>query len=185
MEIPMAREGSSWIRRRAEQAMKLGLLRAYRTVGLNPDRYLKHLRRAYGLRITSSHEMKTVPLPVVDYLSDKTNRTSTKIAMLNGVNAGVGGMLSILPDVGIVAGVTWRMIQKLSLLHGFDYASEDDMADLWLAAASAAGVDMGKDVARKQVIERVRPIHREVPGTPVKFRRQSRSPPPPGPWQWP
>ncbi len=105
--------------------MKLGLLRAYRTVGVNPDRYLKHLRRAYGLHTTSFHEMKTVPLPVVDYLSDKTNRTSTKIAMLNGAGAGVGG-------------ITWRMIQKLSLLHGFEYASEDDMADLWLAAASGA-----------------------------------------------
>jgi hypothetical protein len=49
------------------------------------------------------------------------------------------------------------MIQKLSLVHGFEYASEDDMADLWLAAASAAGVDMGKDLVRKQVIERFVP----------------------------
>jgi hypothetical protein len=86
---------------------------------------------------------------VVDYLSDKTICTSTKIAMLDGAGAGVGGMLSILPDVGILGGITWRMIQKLSLLHGFEYASEDDMADLWLAAASAAGMDMGKDVVRK------------------------------------
>ncbi len=31
------------------------------------------------------------------------------------------------------------------------------MADLWLAAASAAGVDMGKDLMRKQVIERFVP----------------------------
>jgi hypothetical protein len=31
------------------------------------------------------------------------------------------------------------------------------MADLWLAAASAAGVDMGKDLVRKQVIERFVP----------------------------
>ena len=157
IEIPMALEGSSWIRRRAEQAMKLGLLRAYRTVGVNPDRYLKYLRRAYGLHITSFRDMKTVPLPVVDYLSDKTIRASTKIAMLDGAGAGVGGMLSILPDGGILGGITWRMIQKLSLVHGFEYASEDDMADLWLAAASAAGVDMGKDLVRKQVIERFVP----------------------------
>jgi len=31
------------------------------------------------------------------------------------------------------------------------------MADLWLAAASAAGVDIGKDMLRKQVIERFVP----------------------------
>ncbi|MGD1103545.1 MAG: EcsC family protein [Terriglobia bacterium] len=157
IEDNMGPRGSSWIRRRAEQAMKIGLLRAYRGVGVNPDRYLKHLRRAYGLHVTSFREMNTVPLPVVDYLADKTIRASMKMAMLEGAGAGLGGMLSILPDIGFLGGITWRMIQKLSLLHGFEYASEDDMADLWLAAASAAGVDMGKDLVRKQVIERFVP----------------------------
>ena len=156
IENHMARS-SSWIRRRTEQAMKAGLLRAYRGVAVNPHKYLKHLRRAYGLHITSFREMSTVPLPVVDYLAEKTIRASMKVAMLEGAGTGFGGMLSILPDVGILGGITWRMIQKLSLVHGFEYASEDDMADLWLAAASAAGVDMGKDLVRKQVIERFVP----------------------------
>jgi len=137
--------------------MKSGLLRAYRGVTVNPDKYLKHLRRAYGLHIASFREMNTVPLPVVDYLADKTIRASMKMAMLEGAGTGFGGLLSILPDVGILGGITWRMIQKLSLVHGFEYASEDDTADLWLAAASAAGVDMGKDLVRKQVIERFVP----------------------------
>jgi len=137
--------------------MKIGLLRAYRGVGVNPDKYLKHLRRAYGLHVSSFREMNTVPLPVVDYLADKTIRASMKMAMLEGAGTGVGGLLSILPDVGFLGGITWRMIQKLSLVHGFEYASEDDMADLLLAAASAAGVDIGKDLVRKQVIERFVP----------------------------
>ena len=137
--------------------MKLGLLRAYRGVGVNPEKFLKHLRRAYGLHVTSFREMKTVPLPVVDYLADKTIRAAMKLAMLEGAGTGLGGLLSILPDVGILGGITWRMIQKLSLIHGFEYASEDDLADLWLAAASAAGVDMSKDLLRKQVIERFVP----------------------------
>ena len=156
IENRMARS-SSWIRRRTEQAMKAGLLRAYRGVAVNPDKYLKHLRRAYGLHITSFREMSIVPLPVVDYLAEKTIRASMKMAMLEGAGTGFGGMLSILPDIGILGGITWRMIQKLSLVHGFEYASEDDMADLWLAAASAAGVDMGKDLVRKQVIQRFVP----------------------------
>jgi hypothetical protein len=157
IENNMASRGSSWIRRGAERSMKIGLLRAYRGVGVNPDKYLRHLRRAYGLRVTSFREMNTVPLPVVDYLADKTIRASVKMAMLEGAGAGLGGMLSILPDVGFLGGITWRMIQKLSLVHGFEYASADDMADLWLAAASAAGVDMGKDLVRKQVVERFVP----------------------------
>jgi hypothetical protein len=153
----MQPQGSSWIRRRAEQAMKVGLLRAYRGVGVNPDKFLMQLRRAYGLRINSFREMSTVPQPVVDYLADKTIRASMKMAMMEGAGAGLGGVLSILPDVGFLGGITWRMIQKLSLVHGFEYSSEDDMADLWLAAATAAGVDLGKDLVRKQMIERFVP----------------------------
>jgi len=153
----MPPQGSSWIRRRAEQAMQLGLLRAYRGVGVNPEKFLTQIRRAYGLRVTSFREMNTVPLPVVDYLADKTIRASMKMAMLEGAGAGLGGMISILPDVGMLGGITWRMIQKLSLLHGFEYATDDDRADLWLAVASAAGVDMGKDLMRKQLLERFVP----------------------------
>jgi len=137
--------------------MKFGLLRAYRGVGVDPEKFLRHLRRAYGLHVTSFREMTTLPLPVVDYLADKTIRASMKLALLEGAGTGLGGMLSILPDVGILGGITWRMLQKLSLIHGFEYASEDDMADLLLAAASAAGLDMGKDLVRKQVIERFVP----------------------------
>jgi hypothetical protein len=153
----MATQTSSWIRRGAEHAMKVGLLRAYQGVGVNPDKFLSQLRRAYGLRVASFSEMNTVPLPVVDHIAEKTIHASMKMAMLEGAGAGLGGVLSIIPDVGFLGGITWRMIQKLSLLHGFEYASEVDMADLWMAAASAAGVDMGKDLVRKQVIERFVP----------------------------
>ena len=137
--------------------MRMGLLRAYRGVGVNPDKYLKHLRRAYGLHVSSFRAMNTLPLPVVDYLADKTIHASMKMAMFESAGTGLGGVLSVLPDMGFLGGITWRMIQKLSLIHGFEYASEDDMADLWLAAASAAGVDLGKDLMRKQVIERFVP----------------------------
>lgn len=147
----------SWLRTGAEKAMKAGLLRAYKTVGVNPDKYLAHLQRAYGLHVSSFREMHTVPLPVVDYLADKAVRATTKIAILEGAGAGMGGILSVLPDVGVLGGITWRMLQKLSLIHGFEYGTEEDTADLWLAAASASGLDIGKDLLRKQVIERFVP----------------------------
>ena len=42
IENNLASRGSSWICRRAEQAVKTGLLRAYRGAGVNPDKYLNH-----------------------------------------------------------------------------------------------------------------------------------------------
>jgi hypothetical protein len=63
----------------------------------------------------------------------------------------------LAPDMGVLAVIVIRMIQKLSLLHGFEYSSEDGLALLWVAAASAAGVDVGRDFIEKQAIERLVP----------------------------
>jgi hypothetical protein len=50
-----------------------------------------------------------------------------------------------------------RMLQKLSLLYGFEYATEQETVNLWVAAASAAGLDMGRDFLEKQAAERLVP----------------------------
>jgi hypothetical protein len=50
-----------------------------------------------------------------------------------------------------------RLLQKLSLIYGFEYATDEDAVELWMAAASAAGLDLGKDFIEKQAIERLVP----------------------------
>ena len=59
--------------------------------------------------------------------------------------------------MGILAAITLRMLQKLSLLHGFEYATEEENIQLWIAVASAAGVDLGRDFLGKQAMEQVVP----------------------------
>ena len=59
----------------------------------------------------------------------------------------------MLPDLGILAGITLRMIQKLSLIYGFSYNTEEEEAELWVAAASAAGVDISRDLVEKQFVK--------------------------------
>jgi uncharacterized protein (DUF697 family) len=66
-------------------------------------------------------------------------------------------MLTILPDAGILSAITIRMLQKLSLIYGFEYQTEDEVNELWLAAASAAGLDLGRDFIEKQAVERIVP----------------------------
>ena len=41
----------------------------------------------------------------------------------------MGGLLTMLPDLGILAGITLRMIQKLSLIYGFSYNTADEEAE--------------------------------------------------------
>src|SRR5208283_569922 len=50
-----------------------------------------------------------------------------------------------------------RMIQKLSLIYGFAYNTEHEEAELWVAAASAAGVDISRDLVEKRVVAKFVP----------------------------
>jgi EcsC family protein len=148
---------SSWFLDRARGAIERGLTRAYHNVKVDAEKYLGHLRRAHGLPIDSFHDVYRLPMGVLDPIADQTIRASSKIAALEGAGLGMGGLLTAIPDVGILSGIAVRMIQKLSLIYGFEYSTEEEIADLWVAAASATGVDIGKELLEKQVLERFVP----------------------------
>ena len=153
----MIKTPSSWLARKVRGAVQKGLAGAYDNVKVDPAKYLMYLRRVYALPIQSFGDMHRVPLPVVDYLSEKTIRTSMKFALAEGAGLGVGGVFTIVPDIGVLSAVTFRMIQKLSLIHGFEYSSDEETAEIWIATASAAGVDLGKELLEKEVVARFVP----------------------------
>jgi hypothetical protein len=66
-----------------------------------------------------------------------------------GSQFGLGGILTIVPDLGILSAITMRTIQKLSLIYGFELNTDDEIAELWIAAASAAGVDISRELLEK------------------------------------
>src|SRR6202008_1034102 len=74
-----------------------------------------------------------------------------------GAGFGLGGLLTVVPDLGILSAITMRTIQKLSLLYGFEFNTDDEMAELWIAAASAAGVDISRELLEKEVINKFVP----------------------------
>ena len=96
-------------------------------------------------------------LDVLDQIAEETIRGSMKIAAAEGAGFGMGGMFTIIPDLGILAAITIRMIQKLSLIYGFAYNTEQEEAELWVAAASAAGVDISRDLVEKRVVSKFIP----------------------------
>jgi hypothetical protein len=48
-------------------------------------------------------------------------------------------------------------VQKISLLYGFEYNTDEETTELWIAAASAAGVDVSRELLEKEVITRFVP----------------------------
>jgi len=147
----------SWLRRRVEKAFTKALTRAYETVKVDPQRFLLELRAAHGLPITSFQGMYTVEPPVLDTVAEQIIRSSMKIAAAEGAGFGLGGFITIVPDFSILAAITLRTIQKLSLVYGFEFNTDEEMAELWIAAASAAGVDLGRDLLEKNVVNRLIP----------------------------
>ena len=115
----MTLDKKSWVRRRLESAIRNAFMKAYDTIKVNPAKYLEHLRMAYSLPALTYDGVYSVDLDVLDSIAAQTMRASMRFGAVEGAGLGLGGMFTIVPDLGILAAITLRMLQKLSL-------------DLWL-----------------------------------------------------
>jgi len=147
----------SWLTRRVESALRSGFTRAYETVRVEPDEYLTHLRAAHGLPIQTYQGVFSVPVDELDGIAADTIRASMKLAAAEGAGLGLGGVLTLVPDLGILSAITLRTIQKLSLIYGFEYNTDDEIAELWIATASAAGVDISRELVERGVVRQFVP----------------------------
>ncbi len=147
----------SWIRIRVEKAVGRAFTKAYETVKVDPGKFLLQLRTAYDLPISTFHGVYSIEVGHLDDLAEQIIRGGMKAAAAEGAGLGLGGLITILPDLGILAGITLRTIQKLSLLYGFEYTTEDETAELWIAAATAAGVDISRELVEKEVVSKFVP----------------------------
>src|SRR5690242_6544476 len=147
----------SWIRRRLEKAVGKAFQHAYETVKVDPSHFLLQLRAAYGVPISIFQGVYSVELSHLDDLAARVIRSGMKMAAAEGAGMGIGGILTLVPDLSILAGITLRTVQKLSLLYGFEYNTEEETAELWIAAASAAGVDISRELLEKEVVNKFVP----------------------------
>ena len=147
----------SGLRGKLEKGLQRAFMRAYQSVGVTPGAFLAHLQQAHHLPVREFRDMLSLDIAVVDQLAQQTLRGGMKMAAAEGAGFGLGGMLTLVPDMGVLAIVTMRTIQKLSLVYGFEYTTDEEVADLWIAAATAAGVDIGKDILERRVVSQFVP----------------------------
>ncbi len=147
----------SWLGRRVENALRSGFQHAYETVKVDPNKFLLQLRAAYGVPINSFQGIYSVDVNLLDDLANRIIHSGMKLAAAEGAGFGLGGVLTMVPDLSILAAITLRTIQKLSLIYGFEYNTDDETAELWIAAASAAGVDISRELLEKEVVNRFVP----------------------------
>ena len=137
--------------------MVKGLTRAYSTIHVDPDKFLLQLRAAYRMPISGYHGVYSLEIGEIDVVADSVIRGGMRVAAVEGAGFGLGGLITIVPDLGILSAITMRTIQKLSLVYGFQFNTDDEIAELWVAAASAAGVDISRELLEKEVVNKFVP----------------------------
>ena len=137
--------------------MRFGLRRGLRSVEVNPEAFRRQLANKHGLWVPNFGRMQDVPLERLDEIAKSLIRDAARLAMAEGAGFGLGGMVTVLPDAGLLTAITLRLIQRLCLLYGFESRGQDERMELWMAAAAASGIDFGKDLAEKQMFEKLAP----------------------------
>ena len=148
---------SSLAGRTVRRFFRFGVLRGLRSVEIDPEEFRRHLADKHGLWIPEFARMKDVPIERIDAIAAAVIRDAERLALAEGAGFGLGGMITFLPDASLLTVITLRLVQRLTLLYGFESRGNDQRIELWKAAAAAAGIDYGKDLAEKQLLERLAP----------------------------
>ena len=130
--------------------------------GCAPSRYIPRTSGSswsnkHGLWVPNFERMQDVPLERLDAIANALIRDAGRLALAEGAGFGLGGMITVIPDAGLLTAITLRLIQRLCLLYGFESHGRNEQLELWMAAAAASGVDYGKDLAEKQLFEKLAP----------------------------
>jgi EcsC protein family len=154
--IPNARK-TSIAGRTLSRFVRFGLLKGLRSVEVDPEAFRRRLADKHGLWVGDFSRMRDVPIERLDAIAKVLIRDAERLALAEGAGFGLGGMMTFVPDAGFLTLITLRLIQRLCLLYGFRPEGQDERLEMWKAAATASGIDYGKDLAEKQMFEKIGP----------------------------
>ena len=155
-EFRKMQRGSA-VGRGLNRVLRFGVRRGLRSLEVNPEDFRRQLADKHGLWVPNFSRMHDVPVERLDAIAQKLIRDAERLALAEGAGFGLGGMITLLPDASILTAITLRLIQRLCLLYGFETRGQDERMELWMAAATATGVDYGKDLVEKQMFEKLAP----------------------------
>src|SRR5258705_1753557 len=140
-----------------KRLLRFGVLRGLRSIEIDPEDFRRQLANKHGLWVPNFGRMKDVPTERLGAIATALIRDAERLALAEGAGFGLGGMITFLPDASLLTVITLRLIQRLSLLYGFEARGHDERIEMWKAAAAASGIDYGKDLAEKQILEKLAP----------------------------
>jgi len=137
--------------------LRFGVLKGLRSVEIDPEEFRQQLADKHNLWIPHFGRMRDVPIEQIDAIAKRLILDAQRLALAQGAGFGLGGVMTVLPDASLLTIITLRLIQRLCLLYGFVEGDSERRIQMWLAAAGAAGIDLGKDLAEKGLAEKLAP----------------------------
>jgi len=137
---------------------RFGLRGGMRSIEINREDFRRYLARKHKIYVADFRQLRNFPVEQLDSVAAALVRDAQRLALLEGAGFGLGGMITLVPDAGLLTIITLRLIQRLCLLYGFDFRNDEQKSELWLAAAAATGIDFGKDLAEKGLVEKIAPM---------------------------
>ena len=129
--------------------LRFSVLRGLRSIEIDPEQFRRQLASKHGLWVPDFRRMKDVPTERLDAIATSLIRDAERLALAEGAGFGL--------DASLLTVITLRLIQRLSLVYGFEAHGRDQRIEMWKAAAAASGIDYGKDLAEKQILEKIIP----------------------------
>jgi uncharacterized protein (DUF697 family) len=136
---------------------RFGVLRGMRSIEIDPEDFRRELSKKHHLWVPNFARMQDVPIERLDAIAAALIRDAERLALAEGAGFGLGGLITFLPDASLLTLITLRLMQRLALLYGFETHDGDQRIEMWKAAAAASGIDYGKDLAEKQILEKLAP----------------------------
>src|SRR5882762_6236490 len=113
---------------------RFGLRGGMRSIEINREDFRRYLARKHNIHVIDFRQLRYFPVDQLDAVAAVLIRDAQRLALLEGAGFGFGGMITLVPDAGLLTIITLRLIQRLCLLYGFDFRNEDQKRELWIAA---------------------------------------------------
>ncbi len=130
-----------WIRQ-LQEGIDDGLIgQLYRLASVPPSEVFSNFRKE-GLDVYTASDILEMPTERIDPIVDKVIRRATWRGTFYGATFGMGGLLSVPPELAYMFVTLVRLAQRVSLSYGQDYDSVRGRLELWAGLGRSMGIEL-------------------------------------------
>src|SRR4051812_33099536 len=99
----------SFVGRSLNRMLGFGVRRGLRSVEVKPDDFRRQFADKHALWAPHFRRIQDVPLEPLDAIPEEVLRNAGRLALAEGAGFGLGGMLTLLPDMSLLTAIPLRL----------------------------------------------------------------------------